>query len=262
VAAFNCGLLTLWIALETPLSWLAGVLFEAHMLQHELLMLVAPLLLVLGRPVVVSLWILPSAWRSCLAVGRWIGIRRVVRIFENALVASVLFAAALWIWHLPVLYDAALVHPALHAIEHLSFLGTAMMFWGAVLRVRQGRRALGAATFFTFVTGLHSNLLGALIALASRPWYRQYQQAASAWDVTPLADQQRAGLLMWVPSSLAFTLTGLALTAMWLTEAGRRAAANDQSTPGRGATASGAPFDSTLRIRTETSHADSALPGR
>src|SRR5690606_3995771 len=131
----------LFLALATPLDPLGGSLFSAHMVQHELLMLLAAPLLVLGAPMVAFLWALPRAWRRPL--GRWAR-RRSVRAAWHAiphpLVAWGLHAAAIWIWHAPRLYEATLTSDLIHALQHLSFFGTALLFWWPVLHPNPHRR--------------------------------------------------------------------------------------------------------------------------
>lgn len=134
-----------------------------------------------------------------------------------------LHAAALWIWHVPLLFDAALDSEALHAIQHFSFVATAGLFWWGMVNGRYGRIGYGAGVFYIFLTAVHSSALGALVTLAPAVWYSPYRAHAAERHVDPLADQQLAGLLMWVPSGLVFIAFGLAVLAAWLGESERRA---------------------------------------
>jgi cytochrome c oxidase assembly factor CtaG len=124
----------LLIALVSPLHRLGGVLFSAHMAQHELLMAAAAPLLVLGRPLIPVLWVLPMAWRR--NVGAWAAtapVRVTWQFLTLPLVAWILHAVAIWSWHAPALYQATLDSETVHSLQHGSFLGTALLFWWALL---------------------------------------------------------------------------------------------------------------------------------
>jgi cytochrome c oxidase assembly factor CtaG len=134
-----------------------------------------------------------------------------------------LHAIALWIWHLPALYEAALGNDGIHALQHLSFVLTAALFWWGMVHGRYGRIGYGAAVLYVFLTAVHSSVLGALLAVAPSVWYPSYATSATQWNVDALVDQQLAGLLMWVPSGVIFIVFGLAMMAAWLGESERRA---------------------------------------
>jgi putative membrane protein len=233
-AAFATGLAALWVALETPLAQWAERAFTPHMAQHEILMLIAAPLLILGEPVVATLWALPARWRDRTAtfvnapLGRsaWNGL-------THPFAAFALHAATLWIWHVPQLFDAAMASDAIHAVQHATFTLTAMLFWWGMLHGRYGRLAYGAGVLYVFLTAVHSSLLGALLTLAPHPWFHSYVERADEGEAVAmaLADQQRAGLVMWIPSALVFIGLGLALTAMWLAAAGHRASLNEVRDP-------------------------------
>jgi putative membrane protein len=222
-AAFGFGLLTLVIALLSPLDVLSDLLFSAHMTQHELLMVVAAPLMVLGRPFVVMLWALPQERRQRFT--RWTRTPPAVRAWHGAtgpLTVWVVHAVALWVWHVPVLYEAAVRNDAVHIVQHLSFFGTAALFWWAIVHGRYGRIGYGVAVLFVFTTALHSGALGALFTFGSQVMYPLYAGRSAALGVDALDDQQLAGLIMWIPFSLTFLIVGLALFAAWLGESDRR----------------------------------------
>jgi cytochrome c oxidase assembly factor CtaG len=217
-AAFAGAWSTLVIALVSPLDKLSEILFSAHMTQHEILMVVAAPLFVLGRPLVAIMWALPSRWRAPLANRVQSGpISTVWRSLTGPLTATTLHAFALWIWHAPPLYEATLRNDYIHGLQHTSFLLTAALFWWALIHGRYGRVGYGIAVLYVFLTTLHSGALGALLTFSSRVWYPHYEHAG-------LEDQQLAGLIMWVPACLILVVLGLALFAMWLSEAERRIA--------------------------------------
>jgi cytochrome c oxidase assembly factor CtaG len=225
VVSFAAGLAAIALALLSPLDWLAAQVFSAHMVQHEVLMLVAAPLLVFGQPFVAWLWALPRSWRE--PAGRSVQRRPFARAWRAITTPAAVFAiqfAALWVWHAPRLYQAAVNDYGVHAAQHLSFLFSAALFWWAMIHGRFGRLRYGASVAFVFLTALHSSALGALLTFAPAVLYPVYDAPAVAWHVDPLADQQLAGLLMWVPSGLLFIGFGLGLFAAWLGESERRAA--------------------------------------
>jgi putative membrane protein len=221
--ACSLGWLALVAAFAPPLGPHADLLFAAHMGQHELLILVAPALLVVGRPLLVALWALPRRLRVAIAaMARRPAVAAAWRRVTAPLVVLLLHGIALWVWHLPVAFEAALADEALHAFQHLTFFATAALFWWALVRGRFGRLGYGAGVLFVFATALHSGALGALLTMAPRPLYATHAARAAAAGTAPLADQQLAGLLMWVPASVVFLLAALGLFVAWLGQVERR----------------------------------------
>jgi putative membrane protein len=223
-ASFAGGWLALAVSLASPLHPWGNALFAAHMTQHELLMLVAAPLLVLGKPVVASLKALPRSWVQALL--RWTrpaGVQAAWAFVTNPLVAWAFHAIILWTWHAPVLFRAALQSEFVHALQHLSFLLSALLFWWAILHRGRGAMGYGAAVLYLFTTAVHSGLLGALLTLAGVVWYPEYLGTTQSWGLTPLEDQQLGGLIMWVPACSLYIVAGLALFAGWLRAAGERA---------------------------------------
>jgi putative membrane protein len=221
---FYAGLGTLAGALLSPLASISEALFSWHMTQHELLMLVAAPLLVAGRPLLVFLWALPSRRRDTVAaIARRPFVATGWRALTGPAVAFVLHGITIWIWHAPALFEGALRHDAIHWVQHASFVLTATLFWWGIVHGRYGRMGYGAAVVYVFLTAVHTSILGALLTISPSPWYAAYRETAPAWQVDALADQQAAGLIMWVPSGAIFIAIGLALMAAWLGESERRA---------------------------------------
>jgi putative membrane protein len=216
VAAFCGGLLSLVVALLSPLDSLGDYLFSAHMAQHETLMLVAAPLLVLGRPLSVWTWALPFEWRR--STGQFFhqpAWRVPWLIITGPLVAWLLHALALWLWHVPAFFEAALANEAVHAFQHITFLLTALLFWWSVLGAST-KRDKGIALVSVFTTFVHTGALGALLTLSHTPWYPSYDTTAPTLNLTALADQQLGGLIMWIPAGAIYLLSGLALASKWL----------------------------------------------
>ena len=204
--SFGAALVAILVALVSPLDALGSALFSAHMVQHLLLMMVAAPLMVLGDPMTAFLWALPMAERR--AVAAWWMRRRTLRsswrVLTLPLVAWTLHVVALWAWHLPSFYDRAVAEGPLHVLEHATFFLTALLFWWVPFRPHGRRLGAGPALLYLFAAALQSTLLGALLALARHPLYVAHLGTTRAWGLTPLEDQQLAGLWMWVPAGLVY----------------------------------------------------------
>lgn len=234
--AFAAGWLSLAVALVSPLDRLSDILFSAHMAQHEVLMLISAPLLVLGRSLLGFLWAFEPKRRERIGSrAQSPGAIAVWHALTGPLAVWVLHGLALWIWHVPRLYEAALADDFVHGIQHLCFFVTAALFWWALVHGRFGRIGYGIAVFYVFTTALHSSILGALLTFAPRLWYPLYEARAARWSLDALQDQQLAGLLMWIPAGVIFLVLGLALFAAWLGQAERRVAHTQSETLARAA---------------------------
>jgi putative membrane protein len=203
-------------ALLPPLDTAAGHSLTAHMVQHVLLLAVAAPLLAAGNPLPAVLWALPASWRApALARARRLASSRHRRWATWATAALLAQTVAMWGWHAPALYEAALRQPALHALEHATYLATAAAFWWAV-GLGNGRPR-GASVLLVFAAALPGSALGAAMTLAATPWYPTYPS---------LADQQQAGVVMWAFSGLAYVLVAAVVFGAWLSGA-------ERDTPGR-----------------------------
>src|SRR5690349_13376377 len=217
---FVMGYTALVVALISPLHSVGEQFFSVHMVQHLLLSLVAPPLLLLSGSMPVLLWALPRKDRA--TVGRLIGqpgpIRSALQFLTRPLVALTLFVATQWIWHQPGAYDLALENRWAHYFEHVSFFLTAVAFWWPVIGAPPLRSPLNypARLGYTFVGWLPNSILGAGIALARAPLYPHYVASAQQTGIDPLFDQQLAGLIMWVPGDLVFAVILLILFAAYM----------------------------------------------
>lgn len=205
---FASGWAILAFALVSPLHQLGERSFAAHMFEHELLMLAAAPLLVLSRPLAIMLWAFPAGGRRALgATSR--AVAPLWRTLTSPIIATLVQAAALWLWHMPALFDMALANEAWHAVQHLSFLIPALLFWSAMLAPATPR---GTAVLCLFATSLVSGALGALMAFAASPWYARYAAMGLApFGLSPAEDQQFAGLLMWIPGGMVHAGAALLL---------------------------------------------------
>ena len=221
--SFAAGWLTLVVSLVSPMAWLSEILFSVHMTQHTLLLLVAAPLLTFGHPVLAWMWALDRGPREAVAhafrgprtVGAWHAVTAPLSVF-------LIQALALWLWHIPSWYEAALHSDLIHAFEHICLVLAGSLFWWAMVNGRYGRSGYGLGVLYVFLTAIHSSALGALLTVAPSVWYGEYARQAAAWRIDALADQQLAGLLMWIPAGVIFIVFGLALLAAWLGESERR----------------------------------------
>lgn len=192
------ALALLAIALVSPLCRLSAVLASAHMVQHALLVTLAPMALALAAP-------RPLPRRGPLPL------------------VTAAYGAAIWFWHVPAAYEAALADPVIHLVMVGSLLALSEAFWRRVLHAREG--AGGTATLALLATMIHTGLLGAVLTFAGAPWYGTMAQGALAWGLDPLADQQLAGLIMWVPMAAIYLGAALVLV-------GRLLVPSPRGTPG------------------------------
>jgi putative membrane protein len=222
-ASFFSGWFTLAFALLSPLHELGEQLFSAHMVQHEILILISAPLISAAHPAATCLWAFAPRQRA--HVGGWVHRAEatwLARFLTRPLVAWLLEAFALWIWHVPALYQATLRSDWVHAAQHLSFFLTAVLFWSALYGVGRSAMSYGTATLYVFGTAVHCSALGALLTFSAVLWYPVYAATTQSWGLTPLEDQQLGGLIMWVPSAVVFILIGLVLFSIWVVEAGSR----------------------------------------
>jgi putative membrane protein len=220
-ARFALGWLALAAALLSPIDAWADALFSVHMLQHELLMVVAAPLLVAAKPLEAWAWALPrDALRHLADVAHTRALLAAWTALTEPLAAWALHAVALWVWHIPAFFQSAVENEGIHVLQHASFLGSALLFWWSVLGRESRRDAAAVASLFT--TMLHTGALGALLTFAPTVWYVHYALSGGAFGLRALEDQQLGGLLMWVPAGSAYIVTALAIVARWLSPAAFR----------------------------------------
>jgi putative membrane protein len=222
--AYTSGLAAIALAQLSPIDTWSEIKFSAHMGQHELLVLFAAPLVVVGRPELVMRAALPAGVRKDL--GNWAHRPAMVlalRVLGNRWFAVVLHGVTTWLWHVPVLFEAALHSESIHALQHLTFFGTSALFWWSMARGRYGRMGYGIAVVFVFITAMHKGLLAMLFTVAGRTFYPTHVARTEALGHDALSDQQLAGLLMWVPAGAVMAALALALFVAWLGAIERRA---------------------------------------
>lgn len=216
---FLTGVAVMVFALVGPLDRIGELyLFSVHMVQHLILILVVPPLLLWGLP--------PQPTRGLLRVG---AVRRVERVLGRPLVALPVAIVTLWGWHLPALYDLALRNESVHALEHLLFLATATMFWWPVLRPDAEHRLSPPAAMAYLFAGMASDAgLGIALTFSPTPLYGFYAHppdpygalplVRETWRVSVLSDQQMGGLAMWIPGGIFYIVAILAEFGLWFRE--------------------------------------------
>jgi cytochrome c oxidase assembly factor CtaG len=223
-AVFAAGLVVLIIALISPLHVLGETLFSAHMGQHILLIAVAAPLLVLSAPVTPILKGLPRRGRGFLAGLYRVGVlQKAARLFSHPIPAWLLHVTVLYLWHVPTPFEAAVRTGWLHALEHVSLLVTALIYWAAILTPRGSKAgAYGLGVLSLFAMMMQCSLLGALMTFAPSAWYPVYATSTTAWGLSPLEDQQLAGLVMWIPAGTVYLSAAIGLGAAWFRAGERR----------------------------------------
>lgn len=213
VTLFALGLLLSVLLLVSPFDGWAERFLSAHMVQHFGLMLIAAPLIALGRPGIVYLWALPQSWRQDFARLRSDKIGRASRALFTPLGAWLTYFLVLWLWHSPPLFARALQHEPVHALQHLCFLGAALLFWTVVTQSPRGE-GRAAMLVVIFTTAVQSCALAALMTMSSIQWYPFYSEGP--FGLSALEDQQLSGLIKWVPCCAIMIGAGVATMATLL----------------------------------------------
>jgi len=221
--SFALGWVTLAIALLSPIDDLATNSFALHMAQHEMLMVVAAPLFALSKPMEAWAWALSPGGRRILSVaaGWW-------RRLAVPGIAWWLHAAAIWVWHIPALFVAALGNIALHDLQHVCFFASALLFWQSVFGRDIHARA-GIAMALLITTMLHTSALGLLLTFSPTAWYAH--DAPVRFGLTALEDQQLGGLIMWMVGSIPYVAAALLIAAAWLSPSRTSASPRPRTSP-------------------------------
>jgi putative membrane protein len=214
LAAFSGGLAAILIAVASPLAAFDDLLLQVHMIQHMILMLVAPPLLLLGAPTIPLLRGLPAALAK--AVGQLLGspaLRRLGRFITHPIVAWIVLAATTWGWHVPGPYQLALRSERWHAVEHTCFISASLLFWWPVIQPWPSVAQWPRWTMIPYLllADVQNTILSAILAFSDRLIYPFYATAPRLGGITPLDDQITAGVIMWVPGSLFFLIPAAAI---------------------------------------------------
>ena len=215
LALFAAGILTILVALVSPLDSLGDQLMVMHMVQHMLLLDVAPILLILGLTKV----LLRPVTRRLNTIERRAG------FFAHPAFAVLAYVGFLWLWHIPAMYDRAQGNGAVHALEHLCFFSVGALYWWHVLSPIRGRLRLGGMGPIVYMTStkLLVGILGIVLAFAPRVIYPFYAHKPHYWGLTPLQDQSMAGLVMALEQSIVMGIALVVLFVQMLSESEREA---------------------------------------
>lgn len=229
-ASFLGGLVVCWIALESPVDALGSALFWGHMLQHELLAVIAAPLLILGDPGIVIPRGLPPRWRRRLgrAEHRLTGAGRASSTGWRYGAAFLIFVASFWVWHAPALYDAAVRSDLVHSLQHFTFLGGALVFWYAAIS-RRGRRNPLAGVVLIFAGLLQGAWGGMTFVFAKQPVYDAYLTTTRPWGLEPVEDLNIGGVIM-LGAGPIMALAAVTLLARYLTSMEEREASPNRPT--------------------------------
>ena len=210
-ASFTAGLGAVALAVISPIDTVSDVLVSVHMVQHLLLIMVAAPLIVMGDAGTVMAG-LPRRFRKPL--GRWrhrSGLTPArYGILRHPVTILLVSTGAIWFWHASATYEAAVADPAIHTIEHFTFLAAGLLFWNGLLSPRPSSRVpQGARIFLIFAIAMQGVILAALITFGDTAWYPSYLEPAEAWNIDPVEDQRLAGLIMWIPGGILYTALAL-----------------------------------------------------
>jgi cytochrome c oxidase assembly factor CtaG len=222
LALFEAGLAVLWLAIGSPIDGFADALLSVHMVEHLLLMSVVPPLLLCGLPVVPLLRGLPR-WITLQIFGplvRLTALRRLLHWPVEPVVAWIAMNLTFLAWHVPRAYDFALEHESWHAVEHLCFLSTSLLFWYCILLPwpAQSRRRTWGILIFLVSADVVNTLLSAFLAFCGRPVYLYYLDHPNPFQIDPLGDQVLGAVIMWVLGSFAFLVPATLLTVRMLSQ--------------------------------------------
>ena len=216
-ALFLSGWLVLTLALTSPLHEAGERSFTMHMIEHELIMLVATLLLAASGSGGVLAWGLPRPLRVALA-GSWKSpLQGLWRRLSEPVTATIVQGSVMWAWHAPILFDRALDSFGWHITQHACFLLSSLLFWWAMLHPRGRASGYGVSAACLFATSLIGGALGALMSLSSSPWYADYAaMGMTGIGLDAVDDQRLAGLIMWIPGGAFHGIAALLLCYKWL----------------------------------------------
>lgn len=220
IASFYVGLAILFLTLESPLDEMADHAFWIHQIQHLLLRMVGPILIMLGAPVTPILRGLPMSVRQKVVrpIVRDRRVRAVYGFLTNHVVASVLFIGTLYFWQLPSMHDEAILNNTVHNYGmHLSMFLTGMIFWWIIIdpKPRRARLHYGARAILLGMVTFPNTLLGVIITFSRSNLYTAYDQLGRLWHLTPTVDQQIGGILLWIPGDMMSVATAAIVWSMW-----------------------------------------------
>ena len=231
LVSYLVGLVFITIALMSPIDVMSGQLFFMHMVQHLLLIMIAPPLLLIANPMAVMLWGLPDRLRRPVGQGfsralhRDSNSRKLLRTITSPGVVWLLWVIVIVGWHDPDMYNAALRSDFVHDIEHISFFLVSMAYWwhvtGAGPRIHKQFGLLGRIIFV--LAAIPPNMMtGVVLAFAENPIYAYYMDIPRIWNISVMTDQRISGVIMWIPGSMMYIIAALVLISQLLGQEERK----------------------------------------
>jgi putative membrane protein len=217
--AFGAGLLSLFLALESPLDTMAEHLFSMHQVQHLMLRMIAPMLIALAAPQATLISGLTAGLRrgGLAPVLSNAVLQRIFRFLVHPAVATFLFVAALYVWQVPRYHNAALLDDTIHDIMHVTMLAAGLLFWWRIFDIRPAPGGLryGTRLMMLWIAILTQIALGAYTTLKSESLYPAYDVVGRLFDMRPLADEALGGFIIWVPSAMMCLAAAVVVIHMW-----------------------------------------------
>jgi len=216
---FPASMIVLVAALLSPIDAISAELNWMHMIQHMLLMNIAAPLFVVAAPGYIIQRSLDFRARYKLnRVFAYLGHWQQVRYYLwHPAMLWIVYGAVLWIWHHPILYDAALANQLIHDVQHIMFFAVSCLFWrilfDPIARLKFNR---GLGVIYLFATSLHATILGVFMALSPKLWYQPYAATTPSWGLSAIEDQQLAGLIMWMPACMIYAVCAAWVFGVWL----------------------------------------------
>jgi putative membrane protein len=216
LAAFLTGIISIWIAIGSPLAAFDDVCLTVHMMQHLLLMAIAPYFIFLGAPALPLLQGLPQllARRVIGPFLRWAPVRKLGHLITNPAICWLAATLALIVWHVPTVFGAALRNDWLHDLEHVCFLSVGLLFWWPVVQPwpSTARWPRWSVPLYLFAATLPCDALSGFLAFCDRVVYVSYNSAPRLLNIPPLEDQQLAASLMWICVTIILLVPAVIVT--------------------------------------------------
>ena len=220
LAAFCSGIVVVWVAIGSPLNAFDDASLTVHMVQHLLLMAIAPPLILLGAPALPLLHGFPRSLARGV-VGpflRWVPVKRLGRSCTRPVVAWLAAALALIVWHVPAVFELALRWQWLHELEHACFFAAGLLFWWPVVQPwpSTATSPRWIIPLYLFCATLPCDALSGFLVFCDRVVYSSYLVAPRVLNISPLQDQQCAAALMWVSTTIIFLVPAVVITMQFL----------------------------------------------
>lgn len=216
---FFAGVASVFVSLESPIDAMADHLFWMHQIQHILLRMVGPMLIALSAPQAMLIRGLPQTLRhgALTPIMRASALRSIFSFLSDAVVVTLLFIAALYVWQYPALHNAAILDDGIHYTMHVTMLAAGLLFWWRIFDKRSSPMGIsyGKRLMMLWIVTLTQIGLGAYTTLKSEVLYHAYDITGRFFDIKPLSDELIGGIVIWIPSSMMCLLAAILVIHMW-----------------------------------------------